>query len=44
MEAGVICVPGTWFGKGGEHHLRLNIGCQRKILAEALDRIKRAVG
>lgn len=40
LEAGVICVPGSWFGPGGEHHLRLNIGCQRKTLEEALHRIK----
>ena len=23
----VVCVPGPWFGPGGEGHLRLNIGC-----------------
>ena len=31
MGKEVICVPGPWFGKGGEGHLRLNIGCTRKI-------------
>lgn len=35
----VVCVPGPWFGKGGSGHLRLNIGCPRSILTEALDRI-----
>lgn len=35
----VVCVPGPWFGKGGQGHLRLNIGCTRKTLEEALDRI-----
>lgn len=44
LDAGVICVPGEWFGPGGEHHLRLNIGCQRKTLVEALLRIKHALG
>lgn len=44
LEAGVICVPGDWFGNGGEHHLRLNIGCQRTTLKAALQRIKSAVG
>lgn len=39
MGKEVICVPGPWFGKGGEGHLRLNIGCTRKTLVEALDRI-----
>lgn len=43
LQAGVVCVPGGWFGKGGEHHLRLNIGCQRRILREALERICIAV-
>ena len=37
----VICVPGPWFGPGGESHLRLNIGCPRTILKEALARIER---
>ena len=44
LGAGVVCVPGEWFGKGGEKHLRLNIGCQRKTLETALRRIKDAVG
>ena len=39
MGKEVICVPGPWFGKGGEGYLRLNIGCTRKTLVEALDRI-----
>lgn len=36
----VVCVPGPWFGKGGSGHLRLNIGCTRKTLEEALTRIE----
>lgn len=44
LGAGVVCVPGDWFGEGGEHHLRLNIGCQRRLLKTALQRIKEAVG
>ncbi|MEG0091125.1 MAG: aminotransferase class I/II-fold pyridoxal phosphate-dependent enzyme, partial [Oscillospiraceae bacterium] len=40
LEAGVICVPGPWFGKGGEQHLRLNIGCTRKNLTAAMERIR----
>lgn len=43
FDANVICVPGTWFGPGGEQHLRLNIGCPRSILKEALDRITKAL-
>ena len=43
LDEGIICVPGTWFGTGGEGHLRLNIGCPRDILAEALQRISHAV-
>lgn len=42
-DAGVVCVQGPWFGPGGENHMRLNIGCPRSTLKEALDRIRRAV-
>lgn len=40
VEAAVICVPGPWFGAGGEEHLRLNVGCPKVLLIEALDRIQ----
>lgn len=39
MEARVICVPGPWFGPGGEGYLRLNIGCTRANLKTALERL-----
>jgi len=35
--------PGAEFGPGGEHFVRLNFGCPRATLTEALQRIKRAV-
>lgn len=31
---------GTTFGQGGEQHLRLNIGCPKALLRDALERIK----
>ena len=40
LDAAVICVPGAWFGPGGEEHLRLNVGCPREMLTEALERIR----
>lgn len=43
LKAGVICVQGPWFGPGGEGHMRLNIGCPRSMLADALNRIREAV-
>lgn len=43
VDSGVVCVPGPWFGKGGEGHLRLNIGCPRALLETALERIALAV-
>ena len=43
MGQEVICVPGPWFGPGGEGHLRLNIGCTRATLEEALRRIETAL-
>lgn len=43
LDAAVICVPGPWFGPGGEAHMRLNIGCPRKLLETALERIAKAL-
>lgn len=34
---------GVWFGPGGEGFQRLNIGCPRSIIQEALERIEQAV-
>ncbi len=34
---------GTTFGPGGERHLRLNVGCPRSVLEEAMRRLKKAV-
>lgn len=39
----VVCVPGPWFGPGGEGHLRLNIGCTRATLKAALARIEKTL-
>jgi cystathionine beta-lyase len=42
-EAGVVLDGGFHFGPGGEGFLRMNFACPRAILAEALDRMGRAV-
>jgi cystathionine beta-lyase len=42
-EARVALNDGTPFGKGGEGFVRLNFGCPRSVLAEALDRMKAAL-
>lgn len=42
LQAGVICIPGPWFGQGGEQHLRLNIACTKSNLQKALERIAKA--
>lgn len=42
-EAGLGLNKGTTFGPGGEHHLRLNIGCPRSVLIEAMELLKKAV-
>lgn len=34
---------GSMFGPGGEGHMRLNIGCPRSVLAEAMEALKKAV-
>ncbi|WP_409309749.1 MalY/PatB family protein [Pectobacterium sp. B1J-3] len=32
--------PGIQYGAGGEGHMRINIGCPRSILVEAMERLK----
>lgn len=43
FDACVICVPGTWFGPGGEEHIRINVGCPQSMLEEAMKRIQKAL-
>ena len=43
-SAGVRLSPGSEYGKGGEGFLRLNLACTRATLAEALERLAKAVG
>jgi len=42
-QAKVAMNDGAWFGKGGENFVRINFGCPRMMLVEALDRIKAAL-
>ena len=42
-EAKVALSPGSFFGKSGENFVRLNLGTQRVVLLEALERMKAAV-
>lgn len=42
-KAGLGLNKGTTFGPGGENHLRLNIGCPRSLLTQALYKLKDAV-
>ena len=39
----VACSDGAGFGPGGEGFVRLNFGCPRSMLVEALERMKRVV-
>lgn len=34
--------PGSQYGSGGEGHMRLNVGCPRALLVEAMNRLKAA--
>ncbi len=43
-EARVAFNDGASFGKGGEGFVRLNFACTRQVLAEALDRMREALG
>jgi cystathionine beta-lyase len=42
-EAKVALNEGAWFGQAGEGFVRLNFGCPRSILAEALERMAEAL-
>ena len=42
-EARVALNDGAEFGPGGEGFVRLNFGCSRATLVEALERMKRAL-
>lgn len=42
-EAKVALSPGNFFGKSGQNFVRLNLGTQRAVLQEALERMKQAV-
>lgn len=41
-EARLGLSPGTQYGPGGEGHMRLNVGCPRSVLVEAMNRLKEA--
>lgn len=43
LGTGVICVPGPWFGPGGEKHIRFNTACPGSMVAEALQRFEKAL-
>jgi cystathionine beta-lyase len=40
VKAGVGISPGFLFGTGGNHYIRLNMGCPRSVLLTALERCK----
>jgi len=42
-EARVALNDGAWFGAGGQGFVRLNFGCQRSTLVQALDRMAEAL-
>jgi len=43
QKAGLALNKGTTFGEEGEGFLRINIGCPKSILLEAMDKIKQTV-
>ena len=42
-RAGVMFTEGTFFGAQGDGFLRINIGCPRRNIAEAVARLRRAI-
>ena len=43
VKAGLALNDGGTFGPGGEGYMRLNVGCGREMLQEAMDKLKEAV-
>lgn len=39
-QAGLLLSNGAMYGQGGEGFVRMNIGCPRKVVKEALERVK----
>jgi cystathionine beta-lyase len=42
-KAGLALNDGTMFGKGGEGYMRLNVGCPRSVIKQALASLKEAI-
>lgn len=42
-KAALALNDGEAFGPGGEGHMRMNVGCPRSVLAQALEQLKNAV-
>ena len=42
-DGGIALDPGTLFGREGTGFMRINIGCPRSILADAMQRIERVI-
>lgn len=42
-DARLAMNDGAMFGREGEQHMRMNVGTQRSVVAEAMNRLKRAV-
>ena len=42
-RAGLALNDGAMFGPGGEGYMRLNVGCPRALLSEAMDRLAKAL-
>ena len=42
-DIGLVLSNGAAYGQGGEGFVRMNIGCPRKIVKEALGRIRMAL-
>jgi aspartate aminotransferase len=44
LDAGVICIPGTAFGRGGEGHLRFSFASSVENIERAMDIIEEVAG
>lgn len=41
-KAGLLLNPGNSFGPGGEGHMRLNVGCPRSVVEQAMNQLLKA--
>ena len=42
-NTGLYVMAGSYYGRGGEKFLRMNVACPNKVLLEGLERLKKGI-